>query len=171
MPSLIDGTFFVLRFVSFDEFCTMFDVCYTNHNNKKLTAMENKLQRNMKNRVIGGVCSGLADYFGIDAAIVRVIFAFALLAFSTGFWIYIILWMVMPAGNGTETMEGASGIMNAESSGKPKGGMTAGLILIGIGALGLLHQYIPQISWRTAWPVLLIILGIFLIVPFNAKKS
>lgn len=149
----------------------MFDGSYTNHNKQKLNAMEKKLQRNMKNKVIGGVCSGLADYFDIDAAIVRVIFAVALLAFSTGFWIYLILWMVMPASNGVEAMEGASGVMNTEPSDKPKSGMTAGLILIGIGALGLLHQYIPQINWRTAWPVLLIVLGIFLIVPYNAKKS
>ena len=77
----------------------------------------------------------------------------------------------MPASNGVEAMEGASGVMNTEPSDKPKSGMTAGLILIGIGALGLLHQYIPQINWRTAWPVLLIVLGIFLIVPYNAKKS
>ena len=55
MPSLVDGTFFVFRFVSFDEFCTMFDGSYTNHNKQKLNAMGKKLQRNMKNKVIGGV--------------------------------------------------------------------------------------------------------------------
>ena len=54
---------------------------------------------------------------------------------------------------------------------KPKGSLVAGLILIGIGAIGLLHKYIPEINWDTAWPILLILLGLFLIIPFNSKKS
>ena len=56
-----------------------------------------RLQRDTQNRVLGGVCSGLANYFDIDAALVRVLFVFALLAFSAGFWLYLILWVVMPA--------------------------------------------------------------------------
>jgi hypothetical protein len=51
-----------------------------------------------------------------------------------------------------------------------KGSLIAGLILIGIGALGLLNQYIPEINWSTAWPFLLIVLGIFLIIPKNKRS-
>ena len=48
---------------------------------------ENKrLRRNVFNKVIGGVCSGLADYFGIDVVLVRAIFAASF-----------ILWLLMPA--------------------------------------------------------------------------
>lgn len=133
--------------------------------------MEKKLQRDTQNKVIAGVCSGLANYFDIDVAIVRVLFAIALLCFSTGFWIYLILWIVMPVG--TMTSE-ASYVVSPDGSVTPpknKGSMTAGLILIGIGALGLLHRYVPEISWRTAWPILLILLGIVLIVPRQDKKS
>lgn len=36
--------------------------------------MEKKFQRDTNNKVIGGVCSGLANYFGIDAALLRVLF-------------------------------------------------------------------------------------------------
>ena len=63
--------------------------------------MENqkKLQRDKQNKVIGGVCSGMANYFGIDAALIRLLFVVAFLFFSTGFWIYVILWIVMPAGD------------------------------------------------------------------------
>ena len=52
-----------------------------------------------------------------------------------------------------------------------KGTLTAGLILIGIGVLGLLNRYIPEINWQTAWPIMLIVLGLFLIFPFSVKKS
>ena len=55
--------------------------------------MENykKLERNVNNKVIGGVCSGLADYFEIDTAIMRVLFAFLLLIGGLGLLIYLIL--------------------------------------------------------------------------------
>jgi len=50
-----------------------------------------------KNKVIAGVCSGIAEYFGIDYTITRLIYA--LLTIFTAFAgipIYIILWIIMP---------------------------------------------------------------------------
>lgn len=44
-----------------------------------------RLQRNYYNKVIAGVCSGLADYFGIDVALMRVLFVVAFLCGSFGF--------------------------------------------------------------------------------------
>lgn len=134
--------------------------------------MEKKLQRDTQNKVIGGVCSGLANYFNIDVAIIRVLFAIALLCFSTGFWVYLILWIVMPQG--TATYNEATYAVSPDGTvtqPKNKGSMTAGLILIGAGALGLLHRFVPAINWSTAWPILLIILGVLLIVPRQEKKS
>ena len=145
--------------------------------------MEKKLQRDTTNKAIGGVCSGLANYFNIDAALLRVLFVLMFLCASAGFWLYIILWIVMPAGQGiqneashfvssddtTEVSEETQS--DSVKSPKPKGSLVAGLILIGIGAIGLLHRYIPEINWDTAWPILLILLGLFLIIPFNSKKS
>ena len=141
--------------------------------------MEKKLQRDSKNKVIGGVCSGLANYFGIDASLVRLLFAFMFLCASAGFWLYIILWVVMPDSQSSQSEtnyfvspDGTTEVSSeAQSDGmkttKSKGSLVAGLILIGIGALGLLNRYIPEINWETAWPILLIILGLFLIIPFK----
>lgn len=56
---------------------------------------EKRLYRSRK-RIIGGVCQGLADYFGIDVVVVRLIALFALFCFSAGFWVYIILWIAVP---------------------------------------------------------------------------
>lgn len=56
---------------------------------------EKKLYRSRR-RVIAGVCQGLADYFGIDVVVVRLIALFALFCFSAGFWVYIVLWIAMP---------------------------------------------------------------------------
>ena len=54
-----------------------------------------RLYRSYDDKVIGGVCGGLAAYFNIDPVIFRLIFVLALF-FSIGFLIYIILWIVLP---------------------------------------------------------------------------
>jgi len=146
--------------------------------------MENimKLQRDMQNKVIGGVCSGLANYFGIDAALVRLFFAISILCFGTGFWLYVILWIIMPAGYYAQadyyaSPTGSEGGSFDHRDGSPqtpnpnRGSLIAGLVLIGIGAVGLLHRYVPDFNWSTAWPFLLIALGLILIIPFKGKKS
>ena len=49
-----------------------------------------------KNRIIGGVCQGLADYFNVDVVLVRIIALFALFCLSAGFWVYLVLWIGVP---------------------------------------------------------------------------
>jgi len=55
-----------------------------------------KLTRNIENKVIGGVCSGLSDYFGVDSLIVRLGFLFSFLFFGAGPLVYLILWILVP---------------------------------------------------------------------------
>ncbi len=59
---------------------------------------ENKLYRS-DHRVIAGVCAGLAEYFGIDIVLFRIIYLVVSI-FSAAFpgtLVYIILWIVMPS--------------------------------------------------------------------------
>ncbi len=57
-----------------------------------------RLYRDLDNKVLGGVCSGIAAYFNIDPVLVRVIFAILpFLSFGVIIPIYIILWIAMPA--------------------------------------------------------------------------
>lgn len=56
-----------------------------------------RLYRDPDNKVLGGVCSGIAAYFSIDPVIVRVIFAvLPFLSFGVIIPVYIVLWIVMP---------------------------------------------------------------------------
>ncbi len=55
-----------------------------------------KLYRNPDDKIIGGVCSGLALYLNVDVVLVRVLFFVAIFMGSIGFWGYIILWIVAP---------------------------------------------------------------------------
>ena len=61
-----------------------------------------KLYRDGENEYIGGVCAGLQHYLGINVVWIRLIFLL-LLIFGTGvgFWIYIILWIVVPEAKTT----------------------------------------------------------------------
>ena len=57
---------------------------------------EHKLYRDTDDVRIAGVCSGLALYFDIDTALMRIIMLVALIAGSAGFWAYLILWFAVP---------------------------------------------------------------------------
>ena len=55
-----------------------------------------KLYRDMEGKGVAGVCSGLAYYFDIDVTIIRIIMLVALVAGTSGFWIYLVLWIAIP---------------------------------------------------------------------------
>jgi phage shock protein C len=51
--------------------------------------------RSANDKMFAGVCGGLAEYFGIDATIVRLIFVVAVLS-GVSPLLYVVLWIVMP---------------------------------------------------------------------------
>lgn len=59
--------------------------------------MEKKrLYKSRKNKMIGGVCGGLAEYFNMDPTIVRIVAALLCLLKGAGLIVYIIACLVMP---------------------------------------------------------------------------
>jgi len=56
-----------------------------------------RLYRDEQDKVIGGVASGLANYFKIDPAIIRVIFVALFFGGGSGLLVYIILWIILPS--------------------------------------------------------------------------
>ena len=56
-----------------------------------------RLYRSENDKMLGGVCGGLAAYLKIDSSVVRLIFALLILGFGTGVLLYLILWVVLPA--------------------------------------------------------------------------
>lgn len=59
--------------------------------------MENRRLTRSNDRMIAGVCNGIAEYFGWDITLVRILYVLATVctAFS-GTIVYLILWIVMP---------------------------------------------------------------------------
>ena len=151
------------------------------------------LERNPDDKMIFGVSSGLADYFGIDPVLVRV--GFVVATFVTGgaiILIYLLLAVLMPVkgegnrrsryiGGQTNNPVGGPGVSSKnpdyddlerpqyiyrrpeEASRRRK---VIGIILIGFGAL-ILAANLGAFDWfsfRTFWPVVLILLGLLLVM-------
>lgn len=57
---------------------------------------EKRLTRVEDGRMIAGVCAGLANYLGVDATVVRLIFVLLALFAAGGVLLYLILWLIMP---------------------------------------------------------------------------
>lgn len=56
-----------------------------------------RLMRDENDKILGGVCSGMAAYWGIDPVIVRIVTFLLIWAWGTGIILYIILWIVLPS--------------------------------------------------------------------------
>jgi phage shock protein C len=55
-----------------------------------------RLFRSRTEKVLGGVCGGIADYFGVDPVLVRLLWIFFSLAWGAGIILYIIAWIIVP---------------------------------------------------------------------------
>lgn len=120
--------------------------------------------RSKNDRVILGVCGGLAEYFKIDASIIRIIwFILAIPSFGTLAIAYILCGILIPEDDGYIHQDG-------ESTNKGNSSLYIGLGLILVGAYMLLKIFYPDIMRLSRyWPALLIVLGLYII--FSSKKT
>lgn len=146
--------------------------------------MYKKLYRSNKDKMLGGVAGGLAEYFDMDPTLVRVIFIITLFLGGTGVIAYIILWILVPeeplvfplTANSTPASEPNSQTGTAEPVNVPftvpvrkrNGPAIAGIILIVLGSLFLLDNIFPSFSFEHYWPLILVAIGAALI--FNSRN-
>lgn len=76
--------------------------------------MENRLYRSLTDRMLGGVCGGLAKYLQIDTTIVRLFFIVFTLLGGIGPLVYVILWIVVD----TEKVDGVVGAQSQTFNGE-----------------------------------------------------
>ena len=57
-----------------------------------------RLYRSQTNKMVWGVCGGVAEYFGIDPTIIRLIWAVICLGYGAGLLLYIIAAFILPEG-------------------------------------------------------------------------
>ncbi|MBE0645567.1 MAG: PspC domain-containing protein [Bacteroidetes bacterium] len=135
--------------------------------------MEKRLYRNTGNKMIGGVCTGLAEYFAIDPVLIRLVFVILALHHGIGILAYVILWIVVPARLQSVATESETGEIEMEAVANEsyavpptmekkepgRGSFIGGIVLIVIGALFLLDNFIPSFGFEDFWPLLLIAIG------------
>ena len=63
---------------------------------------QKRLYRSTSDRMLAGVCGGIAEYFGIDPVFVRLITVLIVAAGGTGILAYFILWVIVPEGSNTQ---------------------------------------------------------------------
>ncbi|MDU1891616.1 MAG: PspC domain-containing protein [Dysgonomonas sp.] len=67
-----------------------------NVNDKDYLKGEKRFFKDVDNKMIAGVCSGVAAYLGIDVTIVRIVWVILFCVYGTGFLAYLIVWIVAP---------------------------------------------------------------------------
>ncbi|MEO5943724.1 MAG: PspC domain-containing protein [Ferruginibacter sp.] len=117
------------------------------------TAAGNKrLFRDENDKVVGGVCSGLANYFGIDVVIIRIIFVVLLVAGGFGFITYLILWVAVPS-TATTVIGSTRKKLYRDNDDKYIGGVCSGISnYFGISVwIPRLLFLLPFLSFVTRW--------------------
>jgi phage shock protein PspC (stress-responsive transcriptional regulator) len=150
--------------------------------------------------MIGGVCGGLAQYFGIDSLVVRLFFVLLALGPGIGVMIYLILWILLPSEEQVTTWQPTFGetavegqeagydeigrrarvigadIREAVSHPNPQAGIVIGLALVVLGVIYLLQNldiaWLRWLNFDVLWPFLLILGGIALLArQFRGKEN
>jgi phage shock protein C len=72
------------------------------------TEMPRALMLDKCNKKIAGVCAGFARYFGIDVALMRILWLGIALATGVGFLVYLAAWIILPSDHGYEARAATS---------------------------------------------------------------
>ncbi|HLC04996.1 MAG TPA: PspC domain-containing protein [Anaerolineales bacterium] len=148
--------------------------------------MTDRLYRSRSDAMLGGVCAGIADYFGIDPTIVRLFFVVFTLVNGVGVAAYLVLWLLVPAdeaesgGSLEEHLRNGAGEIasRARTIGDDirvftkrrdqQTGLFMGIALLALGAVFLLRNLgVTWMSWfdsNLIWPALLILAGGWILV-------
>jgi phage shock protein C len=150
-----------------------------------------KLYRNETDRMIAGVCGGLAKFFNVEATVVRLVFLLLFFLGGSGFLLYLILWIIVPqeshtAGTPQDVVQANAQDMaqTARNLGQNVGGSTGdvaqsaarngplifAVLLIFLGGWFLL-QNLFHIDLGQFWPLILIIIGLALLIPAMRKPN
>jgi len=156
--------------------------------------MAKKLYRSTTDKMLGGIAGGLAEYFDIDSTLIRVLFILTVFLGGGGIIAYIILWIFVterpfivtpgPAPTDPGERSDAQDKPGSETSSsnnyftayqkmfdeqKKNRAMWGGTILILLGGLFLLDNFLPRFDFGDFWPLILIGIGAGLLI--NAKNK
>ncbi len=135
-----------------------------------------RLYRSQRDKMIAGVCGGIAEYFNVDPVWIRLATVLIVFVNGIGLLLYILAWILIPKnpyqkpGEKTiaeDTVERAAERIASRKErrreGRHEGHIFAGLLLIILGALFLFKNLFSWFSWAYVGPAIIIALGLYLI--------
>jgi len=136
---------------------------------------QKRLYRSCKNRMLGGVCGGLGEYFNIDPVFIRIGLVLFALAYGIGVLFYLIAWAIIPEDpacqnpkccppQDTEETEKAVPHNKTERIEKDRSRIIVGSILLVAGIIFLLQNILKTELWHNFWPVIIIAIGLGIIL-------
>lgn len=130
-------------------------------------------------KILAGVCSGIAEYFEVDPTIVRIIWLLSCFVGGIGLVAYIVCWLVMPAksfspfGTSSRNLESSPTRENAtretSSPNKEKSKQIFGIALIVIGSIFMLDKAFRWFNMDIIIPLGIIALGVYIL--FHARRG
>lgn len=120
------------------------------------------IKRSEKNKILGGVCGGIGEYFNIDPSIIRLIFILLAVFGGSGFFIYVILWMILPPKSQINLQEMRDKVKEFTGNNKQDSKYLFALIAILLGIIFLLQNFGfgDLFNLSKLWPLILIAIGI-----------
>ena len=140
------------------------------------------LMRSEENKILGGVCGGIAVYFDVDPVLIRLGWVFLTLAGGGGVLVYLIAWIIIPSraklmpeenGEMPEAEDMTENMRKVMQEGRPSQGILSsgrhsaaiGMLILILGIALLLNNLdfwsvFGEFRW---WPGLLILAGLILI--------
>ena len=138
--------------------------------------MTRRLYRSPTEKVIGGVCGGLGEYFDVDPVLVRIIAVLLVLAHGIGFIAYIVAWIIIPKREYDEAAGSDSSRVPTPPQ-EPKAPSPTwhkyvpGLALIVVGVALLVREHGFYYDFDDIWPVVFIGIGLVLIFYKGRKRD
>jgi phage shock protein PspC (stress-responsive transcriptional regulator) len=140
--------------------------------------MGKRLYRSRTDKVFGGVCGGLANYFNIDVVIVRIIFVASALVWGLSFILYLVLWVAVPpepvkfeispevtSFSSEEEKTGSEPVKSKKSR------EIFAIVLIVLGIFITLDNMFVWFTGRLYFPIILILLGLLILLYSGRKEN
>lgn len=135
--------------------------------------MKEKLYRSRKDKFLGGVCGGLAEYFNTSSTLIRLLWLGLILIDGVGFLLYIIAWIIIPEEpvniNDEYNNTREDGFNKKQIS--EKHNLIIGFAFVVFGIAFILNNFFPNIiSFRSIIGVTFLILGLYLLIRGDDSK-